>query len=185
MVSPISLRRSASIAPKAAGSCCRRTRRCRWQARRSCRLRRLRGAAHERLSPAGRARIAPCAAPRRGRGDGGRILRPHHHPLSVRRRARAGAAGAHRRRHPLGDGAARRAAVAGAALSGGLGGWQPRGLALMPLPLEAQVLAKCLAHWLVTGLPLTLVAPLLGLLLHLDAAGYPVLLLGLLHGTPS
>src|SRR5690349_4201133 len=34
-------------------------------------------------------------------------------------------------------------------------------LALMPLPLEAQVLAKCLAHWLVTGLPLTLVSPLL------------------------
>jgi heme exporter protein B len=58
-------------------------------------------------------------------------------------------------------------------------------LALMPLPLEAQVLAKCLAHWLVTGLPLTLVAPLLGLLLYLDAAGYPVLVLSLLLGTPS
>ncbi len=58
-------------------------------------------------------------------------------------------------------------------------------LALMPLPLEAQVLAKCLAHWLVTGLPLTLVAPLLALLLHLDAAGYPALLLGMALGTPS
>lgn len=58
-------------------------------------------------------------------------------------------------------------------------------LALMPLPLEAQVLAKCLAHWLVTGLPLTVVAPLLALLLHLDAAGYPVLVLSLLLGTPS
>jgi heme exporter protein B len=58
-------------------------------------------------------------------------------------------------------------------------------LALMPLPLEAQVLAKCLAHWLVTGLPLTLVSPLLGLLLHLDAAGYPMLVGGLLLGTPS
>ena len=49
-------------------------------------------------------------------------------------------------------------------------------LALMPLPLEAQVLAKCLAHWLVTGLPLIIVAPLLALLLHLDGAGYPALL---------
>src|SRR5579864_64991 len=58
-------------------------------------------------------------------------------------------------------------------------------LALMPLPLEAQVLAKCLAHWLVTGLPLTLVSPLLALLLHLDSAGYPVLVLGLLLGTAS
>jgi heme exporter protein B len=58
-------------------------------------------------------------------------------------------------------------------------------LSLMPLPLEAQVLAKCLAHWLVTGLPLALTAPVLGLLLQLDAAGYPVLVLGLLLGTPT
>jgi heme exporter protein B len=58
-------------------------------------------------------------------------------------------------------------------------------LALLPLALEAQVLAKCLAHWLVTGLPLTLAAPLLALLLHLDAAGYPVLVASLLIGTPS
>ena len=58
-------------------------------------------------------------------------------------------------------------------------------LALMPLPLEAQVLAKCLAHWLVTGLPLAVAAPLLALLLHLDAAGYPVLVASLLLGTPS
>jgi heme exporter protein B len=58
-------------------------------------------------------------------------------------------------------------------------------LALLPLPLEAQVLAKCLAHWLVTGLPLTVAAPLLALLLHLDVAGYPVLVASLLIGTPS
>jgi len=57
-------------------------------------------------------------------------------------------------------------------------------LALLPLPLEAQILAKCLAHWLVTGLPLTLVAPLLGLLLHLDSAGYGMLMLGMALGTP-
>jgi heme exporter protein B len=58
-------------------------------------------------------------------------------------------------------------------------------LALMPLPLEAQVMAKCLAHWLVAGLPLIVIAPLLALLLHLDRAGYPALLLSLLLGTPS
>lgn len=58
-------------------------------------------------------------------------------------------------------------------------------LALMPLPLEAQVLAKCLAHWLLTGLPLTLVAPVLALFLHLDAAGYPVLIASMALGTPS
>jgi heme exporter protein B len=58
-------------------------------------------------------------------------------------------------------------------------------LALMPLPLELQVLAKCLAHWLVTGLPLIVAAPLLGLLLHLDERGYLPLLAGLLLGTPT
>ena len=58
-------------------------------------------------------------------------------------------------------------------------------LALMPLPLEAQVLAKALAHWLTTGLPLTIVAPLLALLLHLDRAGYPALVAGMALGTPT
>ena len=58
-------------------------------------------------------------------------------------------------------------------------------LALLPLPLEAQVVAKCLAHWLVTGLPLIIVAPLLALLLHLDAAGYPALIAGMALGTPT
>jgi heme exporter protein B len=58
-------------------------------------------------------------------------------------------------------------------------------LALLPLPLEAQVLAKCLAHWLVTGLPLIIVAPLLGLLLHLDGEGYPALIAGMALGTPT
>ena len=57
-------------------------------------------------------------------------------------------------------------------------------LSLLPLPLELQVLAKCIAHWLVTGLPLTLVAPLLALLLHLEPAGYGALMLGMALGTP-
>ncbi|HEY0522717.1 MAG TPA: heme exporter protein CcmB [Stellaceae bacterium] len=58
-------------------------------------------------------------------------------------------------------------------------------LALAPLPLEAAVLAKCLAHWLVTGLPLIVVAPGLGLLLSLDREGYGVLVAGMALGTPS
>jgi len=58
-------------------------------------------------------------------------------------------------------------------------------LALMPLALEAQVLAKCFAHWLVTGLPLAIAAPLLALLLQLDSAGYSVLVASLLLGTPT
>jgi len=57
-------------------------------------------------------------------------------------------------------------------------------LSLMPVPLEIQVLAKCAAHWLTTGLPLTIIAPLLALVLHFDAAGYPALIAALLLGTP-
>jgi heme exporter protein B len=58
-------------------------------------------------------------------------------------------------------------------------------LALMKLPLEAQVVAKCLAHWLVTGLPLTVLAPVLALLLHLDERAYPALVAGMMLGTPT
>ena len=45
-----------------------------------------------------------------------------------------------------------------------------------PLPMLALVGAKCLAHWLTTGLPLALAAPVLGLLLALEPAqlGLPV-----------
>ena len=41
-------------------------------------------------------------------------------------------------------------------------------LATGPLPLEAVAAAKSLAHWLTTGVPLTLLAPLLGLFLNLQ-----------------
>lgn len=58
-------------------------------------------------------------------------------------------------------------------------------LALSPLPLEAVAAVKILAHWLVTGLPLALAAPLLGLLLGLPPAAAPWLVLSLLAGTPG
>ncbi len=45
-------------------------------------------------------------------------------------------------------------------------------------------LAKALAHWLVTGLPLVLVAPLFGLMFDMSAAGIAMLTLTLLLGTP-
>jgi heme exporter protein B len=55
---------------------------------------------------------------------------------------------------------------------------------LTPYPLALLVVGKVFAHWLVTGLPLVLMAPILGLQydLSLDALG--VLLLSLLLGTP-
>ncbi|MGL4441942.1 MAG: heme exporter protein CcmB [Bosea sp. (in: a-proteobacteria)] len=53
------------------------------------------------------------------------------------------------------------------------------------LPLEGIVLAKCLAHWLTTGLPLALAAPLFGLLLAMEPAGMAAAALSLLVGTPA
>jgi heme exporter protein B len=58
-------------------------------------------------------------------------------------------------------------------------------LALLPLPLSLVVLAKALAHWLLTGLPLTLLAPALAVALGIDTAAYPVLVLALALSTPS
>ncbi len=58
-------------------------------------------------------------------------------------------------------------------------------IALDPAPLVIAVLGKCAAHWLTTGLPLILLAPLLALLLNLDAAGVPVLILAMALATPS
>lgn len=58
-------------------------------------------------------------------------------------------------------------------------------LATAPIPLEGVVAIKALAHWLTTGLPLVLVAPLLGVLLNLAPAAYGWLLLSLLIGTPA
>jgi heme exporter protein B len=58
-------------------------------------------------------------------------------------------------------------------------------LATAPAPFEAIVAVKALAHWLVTGLPLTLVAPALGVLLNLPAPGYVWLVAALALGTPA
>jgi heme exporter protein B len=58
-------------------------------------------------------------------------------------------------------------------------------LAMGSLSLEMIAVAKCLAHWLTTALPLSLMAPVLGLLLNLDISVYPKLLAALLIGTPA
>lgn len=58
-------------------------------------------------------------------------------------------------------------------------------LVLGSLPLEAVVLAKSLAHWLTTGMLLTVAAPVLALLLNMSAEGFAALVLAMLLGTPS
>lgn len=58
-------------------------------------------------------------------------------------------------------------------------------MALGDLPLEAVAAIKSLAHWLTTGIPLALLAPLLGILLNLDMDAYGVLVLTMLAGTPA
>jgi heme exporter protein B len=57
-------------------------------------------------------------------------------------------------------------------------------LLLSSHPVSVLVLAKVLAHWLITGLPLLLVSPLLGVLLGLPATAIRILLLTLVLGTP-
>jgi heme exporter protein B len=52
-------------------------------------------------------------------------------------------------------------------------------------PLELALATKALAHWLTTGLPLVLAAPLLGLLLNLDPTATGAVALTLLAGTPA
>ncbi|VDC30545.1 heme exporter protein CcmB [Pseudogemmobacter humi] len=58
-------------------------------------------------------------------------------------------------------------------------------LATAPLPLEGAVAMKAFAHWLVTGLALTILSPVLAVLLNLPAQGYPWLVLSLVVGTPA
>ncbi|HIJ37261.1 MAG TPA: heme exporter protein CcmB [Rhodospirillaceae bacterium] len=58
-------------------------------------------------------------------------------------------------------------------------------LALTPTALELLVIGKVVAHWLTTGLPLMVAAPVLAVLLHMHADGFGTLLLTMLLGTPT
>ena len=58
-------------------------------------------------------------------------------------------------------------------------------LTMGSLPLPLVVAIKSLGHWLTTGVPLALLAPLLGLLLNLPTQAIPLLVLSMLAGTPA
>ncbi len=58
-------------------------------------------------------------------------------------------------------------------------------LATGPLPLPVVAAIKSLAHWLTTGVPLALMAPVLGLLLNLPLDAMPLLVATMLAGTPA
>jgi len=58
-------------------------------------------------------------------------------------------------------------------------------LLVSEIPLELVVLAKAAAHWITTGLPLILAAPVLALVLNMNAAGLAHLALSLILGTPT
>lgn len=55
---------------------------------------------------------------------------------------------------------------------------------LSPVPLEVLVLAKVVAHWLLTGLPLIVASPLLAVFMNMPAEGFGILVLSMLLGTP-
>ena len=58
-------------------------------------------------------------------------------------------------------------------------------MVLVPQPLSLLVLGKVLAHWVISGLPVVLLSPLLGLQFGLDGEALGVLVLSLLLGTPT
>ena len=58
-------------------------------------------------------------------------------------------------------------------------------LALQPVALEITVMAKVTVHWLTTGLPLIVAAPLLAVLMNLPDEGFVPLLIALTLGTPA
>ena len=58
-------------------------------------------------------------------------------------------------------------------------------LVLTPQPLTLLVLSKVLAHWLTTGLPLVLMAPLMGLQFDLPGDALATMMVSLLIGTPA
>lgn len=57
-------------------------------------------------------------------------------------------------------------------------------LLLSPQPLYFLVLAKNIAHWLISGLPVVVLSPLLAYMLYLPSEAYWTLVLTLLIGTP-
>ena len=66
--------------------------------------------------------------------------------------------------------------------------WEDGTLDIMttaPLPLEAVVSVKALAHWITTGLPLVVAAPVLAVLLNLPTVGFLGLVVSLALGTPA
>ncbi|WED21037.1 heme exporter protein CcmB [Vibrio sp. JC009] len=56
---------------------------------------------------------------------------------------------------------------------------------LFPIPLPLVVISKVIAHWLLTGLPLILISPILAVLLSLDFETWKTVVLTLLVGTPT
>ncbi|MGA0960218.1 MAG: heme exporter protein CcmB [Sedimenticolaceae bacterium] len=58
-------------------------------------------------------------------------------------------------------------------------------LLLTPQPLGVIVLGKVIAHWLITGLPLVVLAPVLGLQYDMSAESLKVMVIALLLGTPT
>ncbi|MBY7666310.1 heme exporter protein CcmB [Vibrio sp. 1151_11] len=56
---------------------------------------------------------------------------------------------------------------------------------LLPVPLPIVVISKVVAHWLLTGLPLILISPLLAVLLSLDFNTWLAVVLTLFIGTPT
>src|SRR5579885_1329359 len=58
-------------------------------------------------------------------------------------------------------------------------------IVLSRLPLELAALAKIVAHWISSGLPLALISPALAVVVDLEPGAMPILVISLLLGTPT
>ena len=58
-------------------------------------------------------------------------------------------------------------------------------LILSPHSSSALILAKIIVHWLITGFPLIVISPFIGMMMHLPTGAYSTMLLSLLLGTPA
>jgi heme exporter protein B len=58
-------------------------------------------------------------------------------------------------------------------------------LVMSRTPLELTCIAKALAHWIASGIPLVVATPILGLMLNLDGSATIAVMVTLLAGTPA
>src|SRR5690242_13135334 len=130
-----------------------------------------------RLEMRRRTRPAAGVAPARRRADHAVLLRDRDRAVPARRRPRSGAAAHDGARHPVGGALLAAMLSLGRLFAPDHADGTLEQMLLSPEPLTLLVAGKVLAHWLVSGLPLVLLAPLLALQFDMPPGAIGVLAL--------